>query len=293
VTRQKDSEMPVMPAAQHSRVTQRSRVTQGTGDVAATIEGAVAQVLIDRPAARNALSPEVIAGIGAAIDSAAAAGCSVLVIRGAGGTLSAGADLKHLNAIRHDPAALRGYIGSIGAMVQRIADAPFVSVAVVEEYALAGGFEILLACDLAVVSEQARLGDRHLRYGLLPGAGGSVRLARAAPAAVARRLLYTGEMIDGASAARAGLVSHAVPAGQLDAELAALVARLAGQSRTALRRMKELYRMATTSRPDVALANERETLLRHLGADPGVAEGLAAFAEHRTPDFSQFPGEPS
>lgn len=266
---------------------------QRTGDVVATVEGAVARVLIDRPAARNALSPEVIAGIIAAVGNAAAAGCPVLVIRGAGGTLSAGADLKHLNAIRHDPAALRGYIGSIGTMVQRIADAPFISVAVVEDYALAGGFEILLACDLAVVSEQARLGDRHLQYGLLPGAGGSVRLARAAPAAVARRLLYTGEMIDGASAARAGLVSHAVPAGQLDDTVAALVARLAGHSRTALRQMKELYRVATTSRPDVALAAEREALLRHLGTDPGAAEGLAAFAERRTPDFGQFAGEPS
>lgn len=74
---------------------------------------------------------------------------------------------------------------------------------------------------------------------------------------------------------------------------AALVARLAGQSRAALRRMKELYRMAGTSRPDVALATERETLLRHLAADPGVAEGLAAFAEHRDPDFARFTGEPS
>ncbi len=263
-------------------------VTQHTGDVATVIEGAVARVLIDRPEARNALSPAVVAGIVAAVDAAAGAGCSVLVIRGAGGTLSAGADLKHLRAIAHDPAAVRGYIASIGGMTGLIADAPFVTVAVASEYALAGGLEILLACDLAVVSEQAQLGDRHLQYGLLPGAGGSVRLARAAPAAVARRLLYTGEMIDGASAARAGLVSHAVPAGQLDAEVEALVARLAGHSRSALRKMKELYRMATTSRPDVALATERETLLRHLGSDRDVAEGLAAFAERRTPDFAQF-----
>lgn len=213
-------------------------VTQHTGDVATVIEGAVARVLIDRPEARNALSPAVVAGIVAAVDAAAGAGCSVLVIRGAGGTLSAGADLKHLRAIAHDPAAVRGYIASIGGMTGLIADAPFVTVAVASEYALAGGLEILLACDLAVVSEQAQLGDRHLQYGLLPGAGGSVRLARAAPAAVARRLLYTGEMIDGASAARAGLVSHAVPAGQLDAEVEALVARLAGHSRSALRKMR-------------------------------------------------------
>jgi enoyl-CoA hydratase len=104
---------------------------------------------------------------------------------------------------------------------------------------------------------------------------------------VARRLLYTGEMIDGASAARAGLVSHAVPAGRLDDEVEALVARLAGHSHSALKQMKELYRMATTNQPGVALAAERETLLRHLAGDPGAAEGLAAFAERRTPEFGR------
>lgn len=259
---------------------------QRSGDVVTEIKGAVARVLIDRPAARNALSPAVIAGLRAAITAATEAGCPVLVLRGAGGTLSAGADLKHLEGIRHEPAALRAYITSIGEAVQLLADAPFISVCVVERYALAGGCEILLACDLAVVSEEARIGDRHLEYGLLPGAGGSVRLARAVPGAVARRLLFTGEMIDGAAAARAGLVSHAVPGERVDAEVDALVARLAGLSGSALREMKGLYRMAMTTDPAVAMAAERETLLRHLGEDPGAAEGLAAFTERRPPDFS-------
>jgi enoyl-CoA hydratase/carnithine racemase len=259
---------------------------QRTGDVVTVIDGSVARVLIDRPGARNALSPGVIGGLGAAIAAVAGAGCPVLVLRGAGGTLSAGADLKYLRGIRHDPAAIRAYITSIGETIQLLADAPFVSVCVVEGYALAGGCEILLACDLAVVSEEARIGDRHLEYGLLPGAGGSVRMTRAVPGAVARRLLFTGEMIDGAAAARVGLVSHAVPRERVDAEVDALAARLAGLSRSALREMKGLYRMAMTTDPVAAMVAERETLLRHLGDDPAAEEGLDAFAERRAPDFS-------
>ena len=175
-----------------------------TGDVEVDVDGNVARVVIDRPQAKNALSPAVLAGLVAATEVAVDAGCSVLVLRGAGGTLSAGADLTHLESVRHDRAALTGYLTAIGAAVDRLETAPLVTVGVVEEYALAGGCEILLACDLAVVSEEARIGDRHLEYGLLPGAGGSVRLPRALPGALARRLLLTGEMIDGATAARWG-----------------------------------------------------------------------------------------
>jgi enoyl-CoA hydratase/carnithine racemase len=160
-------------------------------DVVFEVGGAVARVLIDRAKALNALSPAVLDGLRAAIDTATHADCSVLVLRGAGGTLSAGADLKYLETLLGDEAAVEGYLVEIGAMVDALEAAPLVTIAVVEGYALAGGCEILLACDLAVVAEDARIGDRHLEYGLLPGAGASVRLPRALPAALARRLLYT------------------------------------------------------------------------------------------------------
>ncbi|MDT7693355.1 MAG: hypothetical protein QOI75_2722, partial [Pseudonocardiales bacterium] len=143
-------------------------------DVRVEVDGVVARVLIDRPTAMNALSPAVLAGLRDAFEVAARKGCSVLVLRGAGGTLSAGADLKYLETILGDEAAVTGYLVEIGAMIDALEAGPFVSVAVVEGYALAGGCEILLGCDLAVVSADARIGDRHLEYGLLPGAGGSV-----------------------------------------------------------------------------------------------------------------------
>jgi enoyl-CoA hydratase len=253
--------------------------------VRTAVDGRVARVLIDRPEAHNALSPAVLDGLDAALDTALATRCSVLVLRGAGGSLSAGADLPHLRTLLGDAAAVEAYITRIGAVLDRIEAAPLVSVAVVTGYALAGGCEILLACDLAVVADEARIGDRHLEYGLLPGAGGSVRLPRALPGPLARRLLYTGEMIDGATAATWGLASHHAPADALDAAVEELVARLARHSPDALAGMKAMYRAGLDTPPAAALAAERAALLAHLDS-PTVAEGLAAFAGHRPPDFA-------
>lgn len=254
------------------------------------IDDAVARVTINRPSAQNALSPSVIAGLTAAVDDTLARGCAVLVLRGAGGTLSAGADLPHLQTLLDDPAAVHDYVASIGAVLDRIEAAPFVSIAVVGGYALAGGCEILLACDLAVVAEGARIGDRHLEYGLLPGAGGSVRLPRAVPGPVARRLLYTGEIVDGATAAAWGLVSHVAPDAELDATVDTLVARLSRHSPQALAGMKRLYRQATAE-PAVpagaALAAERDVLVEHVTTSASAAEGLAAFRERRPPQFRE------
>lgn len=253
--------------------------------VRTVIEGRVARVLVDREPARNALSPDVLAGLGAAVDAALDARCSVFVLRGAGGSLSAGADLPHLRTLLGDPCATDAYIGSIGAVLDRIEAAPFVSVAVVDGYALAGGFEILLATDLAVAADDARIGDRHLEYGLLPGAGSSVRLPRAVPAPLARRLLLTGEIVDGATAAAWGLVSHHAPADRLEACVEDLVTRLSRHSPAALAAMKAMYRRGPDVPPPQALADERAALVAHLES-PTIAEGLAAFAERRAPDFS-------
>jgi enoyl-CoA hydratase/carnithine racemase len=254
-------------------------------DVRVEVDGVVARVLIDRPTAMNALSPAVLAGLRDAFEVAAREGCSVLVLRGAGGTLSAGADLKYLETILGDEAAVTGYLVEIGAMVDALEAGPFVSVAVVEGYALAGGCEILLGCDLAVVAAGARIGDRHLEYGLLPGAGGSVRLPRALPGALARRLLFTGEMIDGTTAFDWGLVSHVAAPAELEQTLEQLLARLSRHSGAALAAQKRLYRASIDTPMADALAAERATLVDHLRHSAAAAEGLAAFRSGRAPRF--------
>lgn len=255
------------------------------GDVIFDADGTVGRIVLDRPTVGNALSPSVIIGLGAAIDAATDVGCRAVVVRGAGGNLSVGADLTYLRQVLDDRLALRSYIMSIGDALDRLAAASFVSICVVDGYALAGGCELMLASDLSVASDQAKIGDRHLEYGLLPGAGGSVRLTRAVPPAVAGRLLYTGDIIDGRTAAGFGLVSYSVRADQLDAEVDRLVARLRRHPGEALAAMKRLHTYAKTEEPVQAIAAERETLLRYLDG-PQAREGLAAFAERRGPDFN-------
>lgn len=248
------------------------------------VAGRVATITLDNAAALNALSPNVVAGLLGAVDRVTEAGCSVAVVRGAGGTLSAGADLTHLRTVLDDEAAVQAYVTAIGTALDRLAAAPFVSVCVVDGYAVAGGCEIMLACDLAVAGEDAAIGDRHLQYGLLPGAGGSVRLTRSLPPVLARRLLYTGEILDGRTAWEFGLVSHVAEAAELESTVDMLVARLARHAPDALAAMKRLHRTASTVDPATAIDAERSVLLAHLRSAT-VREGLSAFAERREPDF--------
>jgi enoyl-CoA hydratase/carnithine racemase len=244
-----------------------------------------AEITLTRERALNALSPDLLAGLADAVERVTAAGCPVAVVRGRGPALSAGADLPHLLGLLDDPAAVRDYIASIGTVLDALEAAPFVSLCVVDGYGVAGGCELMLACDLVVAGSDARLGDRHMEYGLLPGAGGSVRLPRALPAALARRLLYTGEIIDGDTAAAWGLVGWSVPPGEVERTVADVVARLLRHAPTALRTMKELEAQARVRPYRDALAHEVEVAADYIGRHPDGREGLAAFREKRPPRF--------
>lgn len=239
---------------------------------------------IDRPQARNALSPSVLEGLLAGAARADAGGHPVLVVQGNGGSLSAGADLSHLLSISADREAVAAYVADIGAVNLAIEQAEAISIAVVDGYAVAGGCELLLACDLALATDRARIGDRHQEYGLLPGAGASVRMPKAIPPPLARRLMLTGEIIDGATAHEWGLVSHYAGSDALPEELGRLRKRLARHSPTALRGMKQMYSGGAELPHGEALRRELDLFLEHLGT-AAVREGLQSFATGRAPQF--------
>jgi enoyl-CoA hydratase/carnithine racemase len=254
--------------------------------VTVAVDGPVVRATIDRPRARNAINQAVVDGLEAALDTAESTGAKVVVLRGAGGTFCAGADLKLVQSLVGDTEQMAVYVGRLANITERLESGPFVSVAVVEGFALAGGCELLLACDMAVASDEARIGDRHLEFGLAPGAGGSVRLLRALPKARARYLLLTGDAITGTQAAEWGLVTLAVPPAELDATAEAFVDRLAGRSGDALRAVKGMAGATGTERPvNEAMLAEREIFLDFMATSPDVKEGLAAFAEGRPPRF--------
>lgn len=253
--------------------------------VALRIEGEALWATINRPHARNAIDLQVIAGLEAALEAAAEAKAKVLVLRGSEGTFCAGADLGAIQALTDDPHGMRSFLERLGTALERLEDAPWVNLAVVEGYAVAGGCELLLACDIVLASADAKIGDRHVEYGLVPGGGSSVRLPRTIPASLARYLLLTGELISGTQAAEWGLATLAVPPEDLEQELRRVIDRLCSRGRATLRTVKamldEQHGTATTR----ALQRERDLFLEHLAAAPDAHIGLQAFRERVTPSF--------
>jgi enoyl-CoA hydratase/carnithine racemase len=240
--------------------------------------------LIDRPGTRNAIDLDVIAGLEEMLAAARDAKAKVLVLRGAGGSFCSGADLNRLAQTIEDPAATRSVMSRLGGVLEQLEDAPWVTLAVVEGYAVAGGCELLLACDVVLASADARIGDRHVEYGLVPAAGASVRLPRAVGPAFARYLMLTGETVSGAEAAQRGLVSLAVPPERLDAELERVLSRLLSRGAGSLATIK---RMLAEDRAERGrrLHRELDLFLEHLAASPDARVGLDAFCKGTTPTF--------
>lgn len=256
------------------------------GDVRIDRRPGVVYATIDRPEARNAINDGVIEGLDGAVDAATEDEARVLLLRGSGGTFCAGADLQHVSRmLAEDDGGLQTYVTRLADVLARFEKAPFAVVAAIEGYALAGGCEILVACDMALATTEARIGDRHLEYGLLPGAGGSARLPKTLPSARARYLLMTGEMIDGAEAAEWGLVTRAVPSEQFEEAVAGLVERLATRSIDALAAVKRMTIENEALDVRAAVENERRIFSEYFRQSPDGREGLAAFREKRAPQF--------
>ena len=231
-------------------------------------DGVVAAQL-DRPRVINALDDAMAAGLERAVDVAHSTGAKALVLRGSGGNFCAGADLRYVARLvalggRH----LVDFIARLRNVCTSLADGPFVSIALVEGHAMAGGFEILAACDLAVARDDARISDRHLEQGLSPGIGVSVRIGHLLGAKRARWLALTGDVVSGTEAAAWGIVSHAWNASDFDRRADELVARIATRNRAALVNYKRMLNAAERLGRDAAMTFEAESFEAYVG-DPG------------------------
>jgi len=247
-------------------------------------EGDVLWASINRPKARNAIDAEVIEGFERMVAVAEESEAKLVVIRGEGGTFCAGADLLEVERLLSEPAQLREFMVRLGAVFDRLESAPWVNLAVVEGFALAGGCELLLACDVVLAAESARIGDRHAQYGLAPAGGASVRLTEALPRARARHLLLSGEMISGREAAEAGLVSLAVPDELLESALGRLVSGLRTRGRSSLRTIKAMIQPPDDPRRRDLLDREIDLFIEHAGSEE-MRAGLEAFRQRRPANF--------
>ena len=251
--------------------------------VETTIDGRIASVVINRPEAMNAVSPEVLRELHAALDEVERSGARACVLSGAGGrAFSAGADLAEM--LELDAGGARAMLGEGCRLTRRLEQGSFVSIAAIHGYALGGGMEILLACDLRFAAPDAKLGLPEVTVGIFPGWGGIVRLPRQAPPRLARDMILSGRILSASEAAQAGLVEVADDPVEA-ANAAARRLLRAGPEAQALAR--EVIGETIPLDLDEALAHATEQWLTLVGSEQRV-EGHTAFLEKRPPDWERF-----
>ena len=250
--------------------------------------GAAAWLTINRPDALNAINQAVLDGLNEGLDRAQdASALRAVVVTGTGRAFSAGADLKSVReqVAKGDDSFGKHFVASILATLDRMEEFPMPVIAAVNGMALAGGLEIVLACDLVIAVASARLGDAHANYGLIPGGGGSVRLPRKIGPTRAKHLMFTGAFVPAADLVASGLVNEVVPDDELVQAVDALVGQLATKSPLGLARMKQLVNDGLEQAPETAIRLEYLMSELHAKSDD-MAEGLAAFEEKRQPNFT-------
>jgi len=247
-------------------------------------DGHVATLTLNRPDKLNALNAELLGELGARLDELAAdADVRVVILTGAGEkAFAAGADIAAMSEM--SPAQAKAFADAghrIGAAME---GARFPIVAAINGFALGGGCELALACDFAYASDKAKLGQPEVTLGVIPGFGGTQRLARRVGAGRARELCMTGDAIGAEEALRIGLVNAVVPHAELLARVRAVAAKIASKGPLAIAAVKRVVlRGADLPLPE---ANELEaSAFAALFESADQREGMRAFLEKRPAAF--------
>jgi enoyl-CoA hydratase len=252
--------------------------------VEVTRQGAVAVVTVDRPEALNALDSATNRLLLAAVTELSADdSVRAVVVTGAGDkAFVAGADIAEMQGLTAEEARRFGALGQ--AVMSGIEAAPQPWIAAVNGFALGGGCELLLACDIRLASERAKFGQPEIDFGITPGFGGTQRLPRTVGAGWARYLVLTGRHIRADEALRIGLVQAVFPKDELMPQAMTLAEDLASKSPLAMRYCKAALNAAADT--DVATGQGIERDLFALAfATEDQSEGMAAFLAKRAPDF--------
>lgn len=248
--------------------------------------GAVGVIELARPEKFNCLSMAVHGAIAAAMDAFEAPGSGVraVLIRAQGKHFCTGADLDEVKALRDDPKQVEHFIRFGHGVLQRLEASDLPVVAACQGLALAGGSELMLACDVIFASSDFRLGDQHAQYGLVPGWGGTQRFPRIAGLRRGLDMFFSARWIDAATAMQWGLVNYVVEPDKLQDAALEYCTKLTTRSRAGLAVMKRLARQGIERPLDQGLELEASIVTGELLGDD-VSEGLAAFEARRTPKF--------
>jgi enoyl-CoA hydratase len=244
--------------------------------------GAVGVVTLNRPQALNALNAALVGELAAAVDELEHDDAiGAIVLTGNDKAFAAGADVKEMAEKTYPATYLDDFI-TVGW--ERVAQCRKPVVAAVAGFALGGGCEIAMMCDIVVAADTARFGQPEITLGTIPGAGGTQRLARFVGKAKAMDLCLTGRMMDAAEAERAGLVSRVVPAAELLTEAVKVAERISEMSRPIAMMVKEAVNRAYETSLAEGVRFERR-VFHATFATEDRKEGMAAFVEKRKPAF--------
>ena len=249
-----------------------------TDEVLTTVENGVLIVTINRPEAKNAMTKAAAEGIAAAMDRLDAEDdLRVGILTGAGGTFCSGMDLKGF--LRGETPSVEGR--GFGGVVQAPPKKPLI--AAVEGYALAGGLELMIACDLVVAHSGAKFGIPEAKRGLVAAAGGVMMLPDQIPERVAMELALTGDFIDAPRAYALGLINTVTDGPALDAAMA-LAAKIAANGPLAVRVSKQIIKESRGWAMEDRYKNQAQ-LIAPVFVSEDAREGAAAFAEKRAPNW--------
>jgi enoyl-CoA hydratase len=256
-------------------------------DIIVEKKGAVAWLTLNKPHVLNALGWQTFEDILAALDDFEKdPAIMVVVIKGANDTFCAGVDLKeHAKRVATGDLSLKAaFSGLADKAYNGLENFPKVTIAMVKGVCMAGGIEIAEVCDFIFADEQCRIGDGHMRTGIVPNAGASIRMPRNIGMRKAKELLYTGDLISGQEAERIGLINKAVPADKLEQAVEEFIARLVDKPPLALQAMKMLVNRGLGCTVEAGLMLERNTV-NYLQSTDDFKESMAAFTEKRQPVY--------
>jgi enoyl-CoA hydratase/carnithine racemase len=231
----------------------------------------VGWIILNRPEAMNAVTVDLSDELRQVIeDYGNDPTINVIVIRGSGGNFCAGGDFDEVSRLRAEgPDALRGLFDAFGAACGAIALVDIPVIVAVEGVAMAGGFELLQAADIVLVSNDARIADNHINFGMVPGGGSTARLPGIVGRQQALALLLSGDRLSGPAAVAAGLAYRSFPPAEFDTGVNHFATRLAARSRDAVTTIKRLVNDGGQLPLEARLAAETDAVVRHISGDAG------------------------
>jgi len=250
------------------------------------VRDGVGVITLNRPDKFNCITPGLATGLhDAIVRFEADRAVRAVLLRGAGKTFCSGADLEEVDKARQDKEALRAFVERGIPVLGRLERSPLPVVGAVHGHCLAGGLEIMMACDVIFAAASARIGDQHSRYGLIPGWGGTQRLPRIVGLRRALDLMFSARWLTAQEALDWGLANYVVTDEALFDEAFAYAAMLAKKNPDGLAAMKRLARQGLERSLDDGVRLEVEDVVDSLRG-PNVEEGIAAFRARREPNFT-------